>query len=111
MLMVSDDVKPPYIVQQIFRFLLVPLLPAWPITPSKDIGSLDFRVPAQCEAFGVCNPICMTGCKPRLATAYALAFAFPKWMEANLSQVKTPFLVLHGAEDKITDPKLSERLF
>ena len=29
MLMVSDDIKPPYVVQQIFRFLLVPLLPAW----------------------------------------------------------------------------------
>eukprot|EP00747_Dinoflagellata_sp_TGD_P217369 gnl/TRDRNA2_/TRDRNA2_89770_c0_seq3.p1 gnl/TRDRNA2_/TRDRNA2_89770_c0~~gnl/TRDRNA2_/TRDRNA2_89770_c0_seq3.p1 ORF type:complete len:126 (-),score=7.94 gnl/TRDRNA2_/TRDRNA2_89770_c0_seq3:58-435(-) len=63
-------------------------------------------------------PICpflgalgMQGLKVRLGTAMSLAFAYPDWVEKRLSEVRTPFLVLHGAMDKVTDPKMSQRLF
>ena len=35
MLTVSDEVKPPWLVQMIFKHLLARLCPTWPVTPSK----------------------------------------------------------------------------
>lgn len=35
MIAVSDNMKPPWIVSQILRGFVAPLLPTWPITPSK----------------------------------------------------------------------------
>ena len=36
MLTVSDEVKPPWIVQQFFKYVVAPLMPSWPITPSVE---------------------------------------------------------------------------
>merc|ERR1712039_1106175 len=52
----------------------------------------------------------MQGLPPRLASAKEMAFVFPEWMESRLAEVRTPFLVLHGLSDKITDPQMSQRL-
>lgn len=110
MLFVSDEIKPPWIVQQVFKFVLKPLLPMWPVTPTKSMDELDFRVPEQGLRFCTCNPLSMQGLQARLATAMELGFTFPAWMEGQIAHVSTPFLVLHGTADKVTDPNLSQRL-
>jgi len=53
----------------------------------------------------------MQGLKPRLASAREMGFTFPDWMETRLGEVRIPFLVMHGREDKITDHKISQKLY
>lgn len=110
MLVVSDEIKPPWIVQQLFKFVLVPLLPTWPLTPTKSMDHLDFRVVAQGSRYCKCNPFSMQGLNSRLGSALSFGFTFPEWMEQKMKDVKTPFFVIHGKADKITDPEASERL-
>jgi len=110
MLYVSDHVKPPWIVQQLFRRLLSPFKLTLPVTPTKPMDDFDFRVPGHGAAFGQGNKLGMLGLKPRLASAAEMGFVFPEWMEERLGQVRTPFLILHGDADKITDPDASKSL-
>mmetsp|Transcript_12098 Transcript_12098/g.18983 ORF Transcript_12098/g.18983 Transcript_12098/m.18983 type:complete len:112 (-) Transcript_12098:242-577(-) len=51
------------------------------------------------------------GCKPRVATGNSLAFEGPEWMTERMNQFDTPFLIIHSADDKVTDPKLSQQLY
>eukprot|EP00405_Crypthecodinium_cohnii_P010894 CAMPEP_0206432854 /NCGR_PEP_ID=MMETSP0324_2-20121206/8198_1 /ASSEMBLY_ACC=CAM_ASM_000836 /TAXON_ID=2866 /ORGANISM="Crypthecodinium cohnii, Strain Seligo" /LENGTH=367 /DNA_ID=CAMNT_0053899033 /DNA_START=10 /DNA_END=1114 /DNA_ORIENTATION=+ len=112
LLCVADDVKPPMIVQILFRKLLGPFQLTLPVTPSKDLDHFDFRVPEHGAAFTTANPLNMRGLKPRLATARELGgFTFPEWMEANLKNLKTPLFLMHGRCDKVTDPVMSEKLY
>jgi len=111
MLCVADDIKPPWIVQQIFKIILAPLLPTWPITPTKSMDGFDFRVVEQGERYVRTNPLSMQGLKSRLGTAMSFGFIFPDWMETKLKEVKTPLLILHGTGDKVTDPEVSKRLY
>mmetsp|Transcript_76946 Transcript_76946/g.238323 ORF Transcript_76946/g.238323 Transcript_76946/m.238323 type:complete len:369 (+) Transcript_76946:99-1205(+) len=110
MLFVSDEVKPPKVVQHFFKWFLVPLLPLWPITPVKSLDHLDFRVPSQGHTFGPANPMGMKGLKARLISALQFGFVFPDWMETQLKNFKTPVLIQHGDHDFITEPELSRRL-
>jgi len=110
MLFVADDVKPPKIVQILFRRLLGPFKLTLPVTPSKDLDGYDFRFPEQGPGFTEGNLLSMRGLKPRLATACELGFTFPEWMELKLKEVRTPILILHGRDDKVTDPGMSQRL-
>lgn len=111
MLFVSDEIKPAWIVQMVFKYFLRGLLPYWPITPIKPMDQFDFRVPEQGFAFTTCNPLSMLGLPPRLATAYNLGFVFPDWIEKQLPNLRTPFMIMHGLSDKVTDPAMSERLY
>jgi len=111
MLFVSDDLKPSKLVQQIFKRFLVPLLRKWPITPMKSIEGKDFRIYEQGVKCNNVNPLSFRGLKARLGSAKELAFTFPEWMEKHMKQVENPFLILHGTEDKITDPAISQKLY
>lgn len=111
MLTVSDELLPHWLVILFFKHVLVRLFPYWPISPSKDMTQWDFRVPDQGFVYVKLNPLSMHGLKPRLGTAWSMAFEFPAWMGARLTEVRTPFLVLHGRSDKITDHALSQRLY
>jgi len=111
MLFVSEELKPPMIVTQVFKHLIKPLLPQWPLTPIKDLDGLDFRVQEQGRRLNKVNPMSMQGLKPRLATGCELGCTFPEWMALNLTNLRTPFLIMHGNKDFITDAGLSQRLF
>lgn len=111
MLFVKESMKPPKPVQLFLRGLLGPLKLTWPVTPSKELKKVDFRVAAQGEAFERVNPVNMRGLKPRLATALELGLVFPEWMEKHLGEMETPFIVLHSRADLITDCSMSERLY
>merc|ERR1711957_446580 len=109
MLMVSDELMPHWSVILFFKHVLVRLFPYWPISPSKEMTPWDFRVLEHGYTYVKWNPLSMHGLKPRLGTAWSLAFEFPAWMGARLAEVRTPFLVLHGLADKITDHALSKQ--
>lgn len=40
MLEIASEMRPHPIVETIFKYVLVPMLPTWPITPSADLGDL-----------------------------------------------------------------------
>lgn len=111
LLCVAEECMPPWIVVTLLRRLVGPFKLTWPVTPSADMDMYDFRVAEQGAAYTKCNPMSMRGCKPRLATAVELGFTFPEWIGQKLKEMRTPFLILHGRSDKVTDPVISERLF
>jgi len=116
MLFVSRDMFPPWLVVQIFKHLLVPALPLWPVAPSKDLSDFLNEDPAVME---LCckggakrhGTITMGSCPPRLLTAYTLAFVAGDWMKSKIKDYDTPSLIIHGGGDKITDHRVSEDLF
>ncbi|CAE7684804.1 CSE [Symbiodinium pilosum] len=111
MLTVSDEVKPPWIVQMIFKHVVARLLPNWPLSPIKSLANFDFRVPTMGPVYEEVNPFSMKGTLPFLASGREMGFTFIDWLEDHLKEVRTPFLVQHGKSDKITDPASSQRLY
>jgi caffeoylshikimate esterase len=55
------------------------------------------------------NVIAYVG-KPRLATALSLLNVTDE-IEKHLDKVSLPLLILHGAEDRVTDPAVSRALY
>lgn len=55
------------------------------------------------------NPMRYRG-KPRLGTVVEL-MRVTEYLGQRLSQVKIPFIVLHGSSDVVTDPNVSKALF
>jgi alpha-beta hydrolase superfamily lysophospholipase len=110
-LYVSDDLKPPWIILQLFRHVIIkiPGLVTWPVAPSKDIQERCFTDPRVLEAERT-NPLNFDS-KPRLGSAYCLAMQAPEWMESRLKAVSCPFLIVHGDADVVTDPAVSRTLY
>eukprot|EP00404_Azadinium_spinosum_P024565 CAMPEP_0180595218 /NCGR_PEP_ID=MMETSP1037_2-20121125/21177_1 /TAXON_ID=632150 /ORGANISM="Azadinium spinosum, Strain 3D9" /LENGTH=373 /DNA_ID=CAMNT_0022613671 /DNA_START=32 /DNA_END=1153 /DNA_ORIENTATION=- len=114
MLYVSRDMFPPWIVVQIFKHLLVPLLPMWPMAPNKDISELcnvDPKLRIFMNDEGDHAKITVGRAKPRLQTAYELAFVSGVWMRSKIPEYDTPSLIIHGGGDVVTDHRVSEELF
>ncbi|XP_040384865.1 caffeoylshikimate esterase-like isoform X3 [Oryza brachyantha] len=55
------------------------------------------------------NPYCYKG-RPRLKTGYELFMASLD-IESNLDKVTLPFIIVHGGDDAVTDPSVSEALY
>lgn len=55
------------------------------------------------------NPMRYRG-KPRLGTVVEL-FRVTDYLSQRLSDVKIPFVVLHGSADLVTDPNVSRELY
>jgi acylglycerol lipase len=108
---VADDVKPPKIVQDVFVKVLGPWRLTAPCAPAKEIAHFDFRVPEQGMAYISSNPVGMQGLPVRLSTGKEVAFAYPEWVQAHFQDMKVPFVVLHGKEDRITEPEQSQSLY
>eukprot|EP00913_Durusdinium_trenchii_P031016 g29048.t1 len=111
MLTVSDEVKPPWIVQMIFKYVVAHLFPTWPVSPVKDLSDFDFRDPLQGNKYVKVNPMSLQGLTPRLGTSLQLGFIYPDWLKERLSEVRTPFIIQHGLEDRVTDPNTSKELY
>ena len=92
MLFVSDELKPPWIVVHIFKHIIIklPIVDTWPVAPSKDmlercVSTEEYRAAMRDAPFAMST-------KPRLRTAYSLAFQCPEWLEPRLPNVDLPFL-------------------
>merc|ERR1711990_291997 len=88
MLFVSRDLFPPWIVVEIFKHVLAPLLPLWPIAPNKDLHDSCNEDP-QMRLFN----------NDPLGTGYQLAFASGDWMKSKIPDYDTPSLIFHGGAD------------
>jgi len=114
MLVVSDKIRPPHFVTMVFKHVLRHILGSWFIVPIKDMDEFLFRIPEQGFEWGPGrNPICSEkgGKQPRVCSGYAMGFQYPEWLEGRIQDLRTPFLLLHGADDRITDPEMSKKMF
>ncbi|KAL3640436.1 hypothetical protein CASFOL_015404 [Castilleja foliolosa] len=104
---IADDVVPPKLVIQIL-IGMAKVFPKSKLVPQKDLIELAFRDLKKREQVKY-NVLCYTD-KPRLATAVEL-LRTTKEIEQSLEKVCLPLLILHGKEDKLTDPSASKMLY
>ncbi|KAF6148905.1 hypothetical protein GIB67_014276 [Kingdonia uniflora] len=104
---IADDMKPHPIVINILAFLCK-IIPTWKIIPTQDIIEIAIKEPEKREEVRA-NPYCYIG-KPRLMTGHELLKTSID-IEENLHRVALPFIVLHGGDDKVTDPSVSNLLY
>ncbi|KAG6430589.1 hypothetical protein SASPL_108659 [Salvia splendens] len=103
---IADEMKPSPVVITILT-ALARIIPTWKLTPTPDIIDIAFRDP-QVRQEVRSNPYTYKG-RPRLQTSYQLYTASMD-LEKRLDEVSLPFIVLHGQEDKVTDPSVSKTL-
>ncbi|XP_057524698.1 caffeoylshikimate esterase-like [Amaranthus tricolor] len=104
---IADDMKPsPFVTSCLTK--LTYIVPTWSIVPGQDIIDAAVRDPHK-KLEVRANPYWYTG-RPRLKTAYELMNASID-LEKRLNEVTLPFLVIHGGDDKVTDPKVSKLLY
>ncbi|XP_057809590.1 caffeoylshikimate esterase-like [Salvia miltiorrhiza] len=104
---IADDMVPPWLVTQILTGM-AKLLPRLKLVPQKDLAELAFRDERKRKQT-VYNIVSYKH-KPRLGTALEL-LRTTKEIEEKLEKVSLPLLILHGKEDKVTDPSVSKALY
>lgn len=104
---IAADMRPNPVVISILT-KLCHIIPTWKIIPTQDIIDLAFRDPAVRQEVRS-NKYCYKG-RPRLQTGYQLLSTSLE-LEQRLNEVSVPFLLVHGADDKVTDPTVSKLLF
>ncbi|XP_057484754.1 caffeoylshikimate esterase-like [Actinidia eriantha] len=104
---IADDMKPhPVVVNVLTK--LCRIIPTWKIIPTQDIVDVAFRDPQVRQEIRS-NPYCYKG-RPRLLTGNQL-LQVSLDLEQRLKEVSVPFLVVHGGDDKVTDPSVSKLLY
>ncbi|KAG8050886.1 hypothetical protein GUJ93_ZPchr0009g389 [Zizania palustris] len=104
---IVEDMKPPPIVISILS-KLSNVIPTWRIIPSGDVIDRAIKSEEWREEVRN-NPYCYKG-RPRLKTGYELFMASLD-IESNLNKVTLPFIIVHGGDDAVTDPSVSEALY
>ncbi|KAL8228159.1 hypothetical protein R6Q57_015743 [Mikania cordata] len=104
---ISDKVRPKWPIPEILMFISK-FAPTLAIVPTADLVDKSVKVPAK-RIIGTMNPVRYTG-KPRLGTVTEL-LRVTDYLNRRLSDVKIPFIVLHGDADVVTDPAVSEELY
>ncbi|CAN6471214.1 unnamed protein product [Victoria cruziana] len=104
---IADEIKPNPLMIGILN-KLCRIIPTWKMIPTKHIADLAIKLPSKKEEL-LSDPYTYKG-NARLKTAYELHRVSTE-IEKSLHEVKLPFLVLHGEEDRVTDPKASELLY
>ncbi|KAK7310055.1 hypothetical protein RJT34_07269 [Clitoria ternatea] len=104
---IADDVLPSDAVMKVLT-LLSKVMPKAKLFPNQDLAELAFREPGK-RKLAVYNVICYKD-NPRLKTGMEL-LRVTKEIESQVHKVSAPLLILHGAEDKVTDPLVSQFLY
>uniref|UniRef100_A0A803MVP7 Serine aminopeptidase S33 domain-containing protein n=1 Tax=Chenopodium quinoa TaxID=63459 RepID=A0A803MVP7_CHEQI len=103
---IADHIKPsPFVISCLTKLSYI--LPTWKLIPGNDVIEAAVRDPERKKEVRA-NPYWYTG-KPRLRTAEQL-LSVSMDLEKRLNEVTLPFLVLHGGDDKVTDPEISKML-
>ncbi|BAF29541.1 caffeoylshikimate esterase isoform X1 [Oryza sativa Japonica Group] len=104
---IVEDMKPRPIVITILS-KLSNVIPTWKIIPTEDV--IDKAIKSEEWRQEVRNnPYCYKG-RPRLKTGYELFMASLD-IESTLDKVTLPFIIVHGGDDAVTDPSVSEELY
>jgi acylglycerol lipase len=107
---IHGDVKPPPAVLKLFRFLSdFDFIGALPFAPTADQGEVYYKLPHLREV--ALSAPSNYGRKPRLASARELLNTTERILADVLPHYERPFLVLHGEDDRVTDPEFSKALF
>mmetsp|Transcript_34650 Transcript_34650/g.69312 ORF Transcript_34650/g.69312 Transcript_34650/m.69312 type:complete len:356 (-) Transcript_34650:89-1156(-) len=109
MVVIAPEMLPPPPVLWLFEHVVSRLLPTAKIAPNKDIGAVAWSDPAQ-RAIVSDNALGMHGDQLRVRSAHSMVAAC-RWMEERLGLVRTPLLIVHAANDKVTDSAISQRLY
>ncbi|XP_023538750.1 caffeoylshikimate esterase-like isoform X2 [Cucurbita pepo subsp. pepo] len=104
---IADDVKPPEPVLKVLS-LMSNVMPKAKLLPNVDFDELALRE-AKKRKLAVYNVISYED-RMRVKTAMELLKATDD-IEKQLEKVSSPLLILHGAADKVTDPKISQFLY
>jgi acylglycerol lipase len=111
---ISDEMLPPrWIIDLLYKVLgpkgTYSALGCLPIAPQKgDLRQYSFRLSSKRD-FVTRSPTCFVR-NPRLATAREL-LDVTSHLSKSLESFDAPFLVQHGKDDRVTDPKLSQALY
>ncbi|XP_020251898.1 caffeoylshikimate esterase-like isoform X2 [Asparagus officinalis] len=103
----SDDVVPPWPLQQIL-ICVAKILPRGKLVPQKDLADMAFKEKKKRDQCSY-NVIAYKD-KPRLRTALELLRTTQE-IERRLKEVSLPLLILHGEADIVTDPSVSKALY
>ncbi|KAJ1688639.1 hypothetical protein LUZ63_012794 [Rhynchospora breviuscula] len=103
---IADEMKPPPLVIPILK-KFANIIPTWSIVPTNDVIDMANKSPEKRQEIRN-NPYCYKG-KPRLKTAEQM-LSVSLDLESTLHQVSLPFLIVHGGDDKVTDPSVSKLL-
>lgn len=104
---ISEEVQPPKAAVNCL-LLMAKCCPKLSIVPSSFDNKLAYKDPKVYELVSK-DPIQYEG-KPRMATA-ATMYRSTKRLEGEMSELTTPFILLHGKKDIVTSHKASEELF
>lgn len=107
MLKISEEIKPHPVVLNIL-WALSAIIPTWNLMPTKGLSELSIKDPEKRREL-LENPYLYKG-RPRLKTAFELLMTSLD-LEKRLDEVMLPFLILHGEDDKVTDPSASKSLY
>lgn len=110
MLKVSDEILPPPWVVKLFQALVgnpgsYSRIGWLPIAPSANITRKAFKLSE--KRLAICNFPCFYGRQPRLATAREI-LNVTLYIEENYKDFDAPFIIIHGKNDMVTCPDLSE---
>ncbi|KAL2347605.1 hypothetical protein Fmac_001605 [Flemingia macrophylla] len=104
---IADDVLPSDAVMKVLT-VVSKVMPKAKLFPNQDLAELAFKEPSK-RKLAVYNVICYND-NPRLRTGMELLRA-TKEIESKVNKVSGPLLILHGADDKVTDPLVSQFLY
>lgn len=103
---IKDSLRPPFAIQKAFEAIAY-LIPDAAIVPTQPTIDFSCRDPIRLHLAKI-NPRRYVG-KPRLACALELLRVTEK-VQQSMPLVATPFLVIHGEADLVTDPAASKEL-
>lgn len=111
---IADDMLPPKWVVEFLKWCIgkrgtTSFLGYLPIAPARSsLENTTHKIPEKRDMVARC-PLYLVR-NPRLATARELIH-ITQQISNSLRDFEAPFLVIHGKEDRVTDPKLSEALY
>lgn len=104
---IAEKMRPHPVVINVLT-TLCKIIPTWKIIPTEDIIESAIKNPEWREEVRN-NPYCYKG-KPRLKTGFELLTVSLE-IEKRLNEVSLPFMIVHGGDDTVTDPSVSEALY
>jgi len=107
MVKIADEMKPPAFVISLLGWL-GQIIPHAPITPIPEILSKCFR-DSSVYIRAKKHPLLYSK-KPRVLTGLTMLNATDD-INDRMEELTAPLLLLHGADDVVTDPKLSQVLY
>uniref|UniRef100_A0A0D9XN15 Serine aminopeptidase S33 domain-containing protein n=1 Tax=Leersia perrieri TaxID=77586 RepID=A0A0D9XN15_9ORYZ len=105
---IAEEMRPHPVVVSVLK-AMTSIIPTWRVVPTNDVIDLAYRLQQKRDEIRG-NPLCYQG-RPRLKTAYELLRVSLLIESTILPQVSLPFLIVHGADDRVTDPSVSDLLY